>query len=92
MPSQDPHTLTAATRSTALLVAQIMFYIGLLIGIGFCAVAVGVLFFKGGNLTEPAERILVGAVLVGLGVMSFGFVALARSRVAKLKGSPLNRV
>ncbi|MES2921384.1 MAG: hypothetical protein V4819_07550 [Verrucomicrobiota bacterium] len=87
MSSQDPHTLTASTRSTALLVARIIFYMGLLIGIGFCAVAVGVLFFKGGNLTDPTERALVGAVLVGLGVMSFGFVAIARSRVAKLKAS-----
>ncbi len=85
MPSPDLHTLSPSARSTALLVARIIFYNGLLIGLGLCAVAVGVLFFQVGNLTAPAERYLVVGVMIGLAVMAFGFVAMAKTRIAKLR-------
>ncbi|MEO5914678.1 MAG: hypothetical protein ABIS50_10625 [Luteolibacter sp.] len=85
MASQEPHTLSPAARSAALLVARIIFFNGLLIGLGLCAAAVGVLFFQIGNVSAPMERWLVGAVLIGLGVMAFGFTAMAKSRIAKLK-------
>ena len=87
MSSPDPHTLSPSARSAALLVARIIFYNGLLIGLGLCAVAVGVLFFQLGKLTDPAERYLVVGVMIGLAVMSFGFTAMAKTRIAKLKSS-----
>lgn len=87
MASQDPHTLSPAARGTALLLARVIFFNGLLIGLGFCAAAVGVLFFKVGNLTIPMERWLVVAVFVGLAIMAFGFTAMAKTRIAKLKKS-----
>lgn len=87
MTSQDPHTLTPAAHDTALLVARVIFFNGLLIGFGFCAAVVGVLFFNVGNLAEPIERWLVVAVLGGLAIMAFGFTAMAKTRIAKLKNS-----
>ncbi len=87
MASQDPHPLSPAAISTALLVARVIFYNGLLIGTGLAVAAVGVLFVKLGNLVSPAERWLVGAVLIGLAVMAFGFVAMAKSRISRLKKS-----
>jgi NO-binding membrane sensor protein with MHYT domain len=87
MTSQDPHTLTPAAHDTALLVARVIFFNGLLIGLGFCAAVVGVLFFNVGNLAEPIERWLVVAVLGGLAIMAFGFTAMAKTRIAKLKNS-----
>lgn len=87
MASQDPHTLTPATRDTALLVARVIFFNGLLLGLGFCGAVVGVLFYNVGNLIVPMERWLVVAVLVGLAIMAFGFTAMAKSRIAKLKKS-----
>ncbi len=87
MASQDPHPLTPAARDTALLVARVIFFNGLLLGLGFCGAAIGVLFFHVGNIALPMERWLVVAVLVGLAIMAFGFTAMAKSRIAKLKKS-----
>lgn len=87
MASQDSQPLTPATRDTALLVARVIFFNGLLLGLGFCGAVVGVVFFNVGNLTVPIERWLVVAVLLGLAVMAFGFTAMAKSRIAKLKNS-----
>lgn len=85
MASPDPHTLSPSARNAALLVARIIFYNGLLIGLGLCAAAVGVVFFQVGKLATPAETWLVGAVFAGLAIMSFGFAAMANTRIAKLK-------
>lgn len=87
MASQDPHTLSPAARSAALLVARIIFFNGLLIGLGLCAAAVGVLFFHVGKLATPVETWLVGGVFIGLAIMSFGFTAMANARIAKLKNA-----
>jgi hypothetical protein len=87
MTSQDSHLLSASARRAALLVARIIFYNGLLIGVGLCSVAVGVGFFGVGHLTQPTERWLVVGVMLGLALMAFGFVAMATSRVTKLKNS-----
>lgn len=91
MTSQDPHTLTPAAHDTALLVARVIFFNGLLIGLGFCAAVIGVLFFNVGNLTQPTERWLVVGVLGGLAIMAFGFTAMSKTRIAKLKKSPPRR-
>lgn len=85
MPSTDPRPLSPAARSTALLVAQLVFYNGLLIGVGLLALAAGVLFFQVGAVSTATERWQAGGVLVVLALLAFGFVALARSRVRKLK-------
>ena len=87
MASQEPHTLSPSARSAALLVARIIFYNGLLIGLGCCALAVAVVIYQLGNVVNPTERWLVGAVLVGIGIMAFGFAAMARTRIARLKAS-----
>lgn len=87
MTSQDPHTLTPAAHDTALLVARVIFFNGLLIGLGFCGAVLGVLFFNVGNLADPMERWLVVAVLGVLAIMAFGFTAMAKTRIAKLKKS-----
>jgi hypothetical protein len=87
MASQDPHTLTPATHDTALMVARVILFNGLPLGLGFAAAVVGVLFFKVGNLTVPMERWLVVAVMAGLSIMAFGFTAMAKSRIAKFKNS-----
>ncbi|MEO5716104.1 MAG: hypothetical protein ABIT37_21675 [Luteolibacter sp.] len=85
MASQDPHTLSPAARSAALLVARVIFYNGLLVGLGLCVAAAGVVFFHVGKLATPIETWLVGGVFIGLAVMSFGFAAMANTRIAKLK-------
>ncbi|MGL4399387.1 MAG: hypothetical protein ACRCXD_05940 [Luteolibacter sp.] len=87
MSSKTNHTLTPAAHDTALLVARVIFYNGLLIGVGFGAAVVGVLFFNVGNLAQPTERWLVVAVLGGLAIMALGFTAMAKTRIAKLKKS-----
>lgn len=85
MSANEPQPLSPSTRSAALLIARITFFNGLLIGLGCLALAVGVLFFQVGKVEVPMERWLTGAVLVGIGVMAFGFAAMAKSRIAKLK-------
>lgn len=85
MASPDSHPLSPSARSAALLVARITFFNGLLIGAGCCALAVGVVFYRLGNVAEPMERWLAGGVLIGIGIMAFGFAAMAKSRIAKLK-------
>lgn len=85
MASPDPHLLTPAARSTALWVARVIFYNGLLMGSSCGVVAVGVFFFHMYNLRTPAEIWLVGSVFIGLTVMSFGFAAMANTRIARLK-------
>jgi membrane protein implicated in regulation of membrane protease activity len=87
MPSTDPRPLSPSARSTALLVAQLVFYNGLLIGVGLLAMAVGILFFQVGAVSTTSERWEAGGVLIVLALLAFGFVALARSRVKKLKSS-----
>ncbi len=87
MASPEPHTLSPSARSAALVVARIIFYNGLLIGIGCCALAVAVVFYQLGKVADPTERMLAGAVLVGIGVMAFGFAAMGNSRIAKLKAN-----
>ncbi len=54
-------------------------------GVGMCAVAVAIVFFQVGGLGTAAERWQVGGVLLVLALLAFGFVALARTRIAKLK-------
>lgn len=87
MAQQQHDTLTPAAHVTALLVARVIFFNDLLIGLGFCAAVVGVLFFNVGNLAEPIERWLVVAVFGGLAIMASGFTAMAKTRIAKLKKS-----
>ncbi len=87
MASQDPHALTPATRSAALLVARVIFYNGLLIGLVFCVAMIAVVFFHAGRLATSAETWLVGAVLVGLAILSFAFSWSANSRIERLKKS-----
>ena len=87
MAPQDPHTLSPSARSAALLVARIIFYNGLLIGLGCCALAGAVVFYQLGNVANPTERWLVAAVLAGIGIMAFGFAAMARTRIARLKAA-----
>lgn len=85
MPSTEPKPLSPAARSTALFVARLIFYNGLLIGVGLTAMAVAILFFQVGAVSSPSERWQAGGVLIVIALLAFGFVALARSRVKKLK-------
>lgn len=85
MASQEPHTLSPSARSAALLVARVIFYNGLLIGLCCGALAVAIIFYQLGNVTNPTERWLVGAVMAGMSIMAFGFAAMARARIARLK-------
>lgn len=87
MPPKDPQPLSSAARSTALLVAQLVFYNGLLIGVGLIAMAIGVLFFQIGAVSNASERWQAGGVLIVLAFLAFGFVALAKSRIKKLKNA-----
>lgn len=87
MPSIDSHSLSPSARSAALLVARVIFYNGLLMGLGFCAAAAGVLFFHVGSLAGLKEQWPVAGLLIGLAVMSFGFVVMGKSRIARLKST-----
>ncbi|GAA5130021.1 hypothetical protein JIN84_04115 [Luteolibacter yonseiensis] len=86
MPTITPQTLSPSARSTALLVARLVFYNGLLIGLGLFALAISVLFFQIGAVSDVSERWQAGGVLTVLGLLAFGFVSFAKSRVEKLKG------
>lgn len=87
MSSKAPHTLTPATRNTALAVARAIFYLGLFLGSSFAAVAVALLVFKAGNFPLAADRNLVGGALALLGVLSFGIAWGGKASVAKMKKS-----
>jgi uncharacterized membrane protein len=88
---QSTHTqpLSPSARSTALLVARLVFYNGLLIGLGLFTLATGVLFFQIGTVTSASERWQAGGVLIVLGLLAFGFVSFAKSRVKTLKSGML---
>ena len=82
-----PENLSSSTRRTALAVSRLMFYLGLLLGMLFGTGAV-TLFFTGAlNFSTPAERWLTGGVFGGLAIMAFGFSAMAKGRIEKLKAS-----
>ena len=86
MSTNDPADLSPATRRNARMVARITFYLGLMLGMGLGAAAITILVVTPQKFPDPAERWLVGAVFIGLSVMSFGFAAMAKSKVEKLKG------
>lgn len=86
MTATGPENLSSSARKTALVVARLTFYIGLLLGMILGAGAVTFLMVKPELFPNPTERWLVGAVFIGLAVMSFGFSGVAKSRIEKLKG------
>ena len=85
MPSPDPSDLSPSARRTALVVTRIMFYLGLVFGMGLGGAAITLLTKSPPVFPDPAERWLVGGVFIGLSVMSFGFSGIAKSRIDKLK-------
>jgi membrane protein implicated in regulation of membrane protease activity len=85
MPSTTPEPLSPSARSAALLVARLIFYNGLLTGVGLIALAIGVFFFQVGAVSNPSERWQASGVLIVLALLAFGFVAFARLRVKRLK-------
>lgn len=87
MTVSGPENLTTSTRRTALVVARITFYIGLILGMALGAGAVMFLMVSPQTFPNPSERWLVGGVFIGLSVMSFGFAGMAKSRIDKLKTS-----
>jgi hypothetical protein len=87
MTSRKPDKIAPSDYETALLVARIVFYNGLLIGTG-CVLAIGaMLFFNAGNVAPGQDRWFVGSVLGMLSVLSFIFAWGANARIAKLKGN-----
>lgn len=87
MTASGPENLTTSARRTAMVVARLTFYIGLILGMALGAGAVMFLMVSPQTFPNPAERWLVGGVFIGLSVMSFGFAGMAKSRIDKLKGS-----
>ncbi|MES2439573.1 MAG: hypothetical protein V4584_10925 [Verrucomicrobiota bacterium] len=85
MTASGPENLSSSTRRTALVIARIIFYIGLLLGMILGAGAVTFLMVRPELFPNSTERWLVGAVFIGLAVMSFGFSGMAKSRIEKLK-------
>lgn len=86
MTATGPENLSSSARKTALVVARIIFYTGLILGMALGAGAVTFLMVSPQTFPNPTERWLVGGVFIGLAVMSFGFSGMAKSRIEKLKG------
>jgi NO-binding membrane sensor protein with MHYT domain len=86
MTATGPENLSSSARKTALVVARITFYIGLILGMVLGAGAVTFLMVSPQTFPDPTERWLVGGVFIGLSIMSFGFCGMAKSRIEKLKG------
>jgi hypothetical protein len=88
MTSRKPEKIAPSDTETALLVARIIFYNGLLIGAG-CAIAIlAMLLFNAGNVTPGQDRWFVGSVMGMLSVLSFIFAWGANIRISKLKKQP----
>lgn len=87
MTAAGPESLSPSARKTALAVARITLYLGLILGMLLGAGAVTFTLVNPQMFPNPAERWLVGGVFIGLSVMSFGFAGMAKSRVDKLKAS-----
>jgi hypothetical protein len=85
MAANTPENLSNATRRTALVVARLMFYLGLILGMLLGAAAVTILFMEVVKFGTPAERWLTGGVFGGLAIMAFGFSAMGKARIDKLK-------
>jgi hypothetical protein len=85
MTSSGPENLSSSTRKTALVVARLMFYLGLMLGMLMGAAAVTILFTGALNFPTQTERWLSGGVIGGLCVMAFGFSAMGKARIEKLK-------
>ncbi|RYD23624.1 MAG: hypothetical protein EOP88_03485 [Verrucomicrobiaceae bacterium] len=87
MTATGPENLTPSARKTALVIARLTFYIGLILGMILGAGAVTFTLVNPQMFPDAAERWLVGGVFFGLSVMSFGFSGMAKSRIDKLKAS-----
>ncbi len=85
MTATGPENLSPSAHKTALVVARLTFYIGLILGMVLGAGAVMFLMVSPQTFPDPAERWLVGGVFIGLSIMSFGFSGMAKSRIEKLK-------
>ncbi len=85
MTDYGPKNLSSSTRQAALVVARLMFYFGLMLGMLMGAVAVTILFTGTLNFPTETERRLCGGVIGCFGVMAFGFSAMGKSRIEKLK-------
>lgn len=78
-------TRPSPSNGSALLLARIIYYVGLLLGTMFAAVVGAVYYSNFGNLTDSKEKAMVAAVLGALSIISFGFARIAHSRIPKLK-------
>ena len=85
MTATGPENLTPSARKTALVVARISLYLGLIFGMALGAGAVMFLMVSPQTFPNPTERWLVGGVFAGLSIMSFGFAGMGKSRIEKLK-------
>ncbi|RYD27631.1 MAG: hypothetical protein EOP87_20885 [Verrucomicrobiaceae bacterium] len=87
MTATGPENLSSSARKTALVVARVSLYLGLIFGMALGAGAVMFLLVSPQTFPNPAERWLVGGVFIGLSAMSFGFAGMGKSRIEKLKAS-----
>lgn len=85
MSAGKQNSIAPDDRGTALLVARIVFYNGLIIGTGVLIGILAMLFFDVGNVTPGQDRWFVGSVFGMVSVLSFIFAWGANSRIAKLK-------
>lgn len=80
-----PENLSNSVRRTAVVVSRLMFYLGLMLGMLLATGAITFLFTSKVSFATPAERWLTGGVLGGLAIMAFGFSAMGKGRIEKLK-------
>ncbi|MES2657121.1 MAG: hypothetical protein V4689_00815 [Verrucomicrobiota bacterium] len=87
MSAGNPNKIAPTDNGSALLVARIVFYNGLVLGAGLVVCILAMLFFNAGNIAPGQDRWFVGTTLGTLAVLSFIFAWGAKARIAKLKKS-----
>lgn len=78
-----PDHLPPTTRRAALVVARLMFYLGLVLGMLLGIGAFTLLFTDKVQFATPMERWLSGGVFAGLSIMAFGFGAMGKARIER---------